>query len=264
MADAVIVSDTHLGWEESNKEEFKRFLETEANSLDKFIMAGDFFEFWRRGIEPAMAENGDILSRLNEMHDSGTEVVYVAGNHDWRFITSDIAPEPWTIEEEHVFGSGEREFRVVHGHQYDPANSNDFTNRRLCLSTDSTGGALARGYRRGTILFPVFDRIARVRHIFSELSIRAFGEAVVGRPSLRTFATLSNPNIIAEQEPERAERITRRAKADSERFVIFGHTHVPDIDEEHANCGAWTLEENSFVTVRNGEPNLETFRGGRM
>lgn len=250
----IAVSDTHFGFEKFNKQEFIRFLNfTKRQNPDKFLLIGDIFEFWRDGIESSMANNADIISKINDIHNNETDVIIIAGNHDWRLVTleergiSSIQP-PWNIKREFKFTSGNKEFIAKHGHQFDLANANPLTNRLLCLTDDDIGTFLSKIYSRGANISPAFATFSRKQQLIT-------------RPSLRTLSNLSNPNILAEEsERERVDRIRNRIQSIHKEFIIFGHTHVPEQGNNFVNLGSWTLDENTYVQIENGQVDLITFK----
>lgn len=249
----IAVSDTHFGFEEFNREEFSNFLDFVLNQQpDQFLLVGDILEYWRDGIEPVMATHADLLSKINNIQQSGTDVVVIAGNHDWRLITSEERgisniPAPWNVKREHSFTNGDREFIAKHGHQFDLANANPITNRLLCLTDDDIGTFLSNTYARGANVAPSFAAFARKPQL-------------IARPSLGTLGNLSNPNILARQsERDRADRIRNRIRSVHNEFVIFGHTHVPEIGDDYVNCGSWTQDENTYAQIENGQVDLKVF-----
>lgn len=53
----LVISDLHLGYEKSNKDEFYNFLEDYNTKLDHLIILGDFFDFWRKNNAEIVLEN---------------------------------------------------------------------------------------------------------------------------------------------------------------------------------------------------------------
>lgn len=84
MPDSVyIISDTHLGAATHEVErtllEFLRALRGQASTL---IINGDLFDFWFEWKTVIPRGAFKTLGALSELKDSGTEIVWVAGNHD--------------------------------------------------------------------------------------------------------------------------------------------------------------------------------------
>jgi len=138
----IAVSDLHLGWEESNPEEFKKFLDEKVKreSPDKFILIGDIYEMWRRGLISVTMEFSEITAKITEISNQGTEVVPIAAEYK-----------------------------------------------------------------------------------------------------------------------DRADRVVSRINKKYDEFVLFGHTHLPAITEDYANCGSWTGKENTFVEIKDEEVQLRTW-----
>lgn len=249
----IAVSDTHIGFEEFNKEEFMQFLDfVLTEQPDQFLLVGDIIEYWRNGIEPVMATHADIFSKINDIEQTNTDVIVIAGNHDWRLVTSEdrgisnISP-PWNVKREYTFTSGDKEFIAKHGHQFDLANANPLTNRLLCLTDDDVGEFISSAYSRAVSVTPSVSTFARKPQL-------------IARPSLGTIANLNNPNILATQpERERADRIRNRIQSVYDEFVIFGHTHIPQIGDGYANCGSWTLDENTYIQIDEEQVDLRVF-----
>jgi UDP-2,3-diacylglucosamine hydrolase len=88
MKDAYLISDAHLGIESPAKEAEKKrallaFLNEVASKGSALYVLGDLYDFWfeyRRGVSVSDSAVADVLSRLVS---NGTEVTYIAGNHDY-------------------------------------------------------------------------------------------------------------------------------------------------------------------------------------
>jgi len=86
-----IVSDNHFQrintpLEESRKQRFYSLLNHIKSTGGTLIIGGDFFDFWfeYKGYTPS--EFIEIFERLKNLKDSGVEIYYILGNHDyWDF-----------------------------------------------------------------------------------------------------------------------------------------------------------------------------------
>ena len=82
-APVYIISDTHLGAAPPQTErtllEFLRALRGRAKTL---VINGDLFDFWFEWKTVIPRNAFKTLGALSELKDSGTELVWVAGNHD--------------------------------------------------------------------------------------------------------------------------------------------------------------------------------------
>lgn len=250
----VVISDTHLGFEDANVEELESFIQNEVSRLrpDEFVLNGDIVDLWRRGIEPVMAEFSSVLSSIKSLEDRDINTRLIAGNHDWRWLKSsrgeiDESTPPWTAQESWEFSSGGDEFVVEHGHKYDLANNNPFTNRGLCLTNERQAQAISDFYDRASDTSPTVAAIGAREPLFP-------------RPNLSVLANLADPNQLASPEmSDRVERIERRAVSTNERYPIIGHTHTPKSSSELVNSGSWTGEKNTYVLVDAGDVELLEF-----
>jgi UDP-2,3-diacylglucosamine pyrophosphatase LpxH len=154
----VIASDFHLGSPFASEAKSRQFLDEEVPSLDPdvLVLAGDIYEMWWRGKLSSALDVGQFSAQLEQLHESGTDVVLVAGNHDrWLLEVGQdaadlIAPgEPWEVGEEFYFESGETAFVAVHGDEGDIIQR-DPLSEWLCLQTDQFG----------TFLLEVLDLIS--------------------------------------------------------------------------------------------------------
>lgn len=86
-----IVSDNHFkmaddDWEISRRKRLYSLFDQIKKSGGTLIIGGDFFDFWfdYKYVVPRLYT--DLILELSELHQSGIEVHYLAGNHDyWDF-----------------------------------------------------------------------------------------------------------------------------------------------------------------------------------
>ena len=87
----VVVSDVHLGYEKSDRDNFQIFLESETisklNDKDHFVLLGDIVDFWRNQNSDIFLDekNKNILSKLVDI-SLQTNTYYIIGNHDYSMI----------------------------------------------------------------------------------------------------------------------------------------------------------------------------------
>lgn len=92
------ISDAHLGAEGKEKEKIKEekllaFLHKIKEDGEFLYILGDMFEFWFEYKNVIPKDHFKILSQLRRVVDSGIEVNYVVGNHDFwlgDFLTAQI------------------------------------------------------------------------------------------------------------------------------------------------------------------------------
>lgn len=250
----IIVSDVHLGWEESNASDFTSFLSDYVmnQNPDELILAGDIIELWRRGITSILLEQSGVISKIDEVHHNGIDVIMLAGNHDWRFIESDgegsvISEKPWQFTDQYSFTDQNTDFTVVHGHKADSFNDNDRQNESLCITDDERSNTINSIYN--TIISKSFT-----------LDILSKRPPLVSRPNLGSLRSLSNPGYLSEPENiDYMELVEKRMKRMYSGHVIAGHTHNAKVEDGYANCGSWSGNRNTFIEVKDGKVKLKEF-----
>ncbi len=112
----VWLSDVHLGTKASRATELLNFLDTVQ--ADRIYLVGDIIDLERMKVRPSFPEtHRHVVSRLIELASTGTEVIYIPGNHD--FELRDVIGKvffgiPVLLEAEHETPNGER-FLITHG-----------------------------------------------------------------------------------------------------------------------------------------------------
>jgi UDP-2,3-diacylglucosamine pyrophosphatase LpxH len=250
----VILSDLHAGWDKSNTEEFIDFIEYASNSdIDEIVLAGDIFDMWRQGISTVFIEFSNVVSKIRKASVTGTNVVMIPGNHDWRLAETDeslFSIRPWKTKTQHRFTSGGEKFVVIHGHLHDPVNGNSRQNEALCVTDDETASAMDS----------FWNKIVSRSVAFDLLSPR---QPLLTRPSIRSLEHLSDPGVLSKDNGKNIkDAIVERIKREYDDYVIFGHTHLPEKQATYANCGSWTAKENTYIVVEEGEVELKRWSGG--
>jgi len=88
MERAAFFSDAHLGSSihEHEKEKEKKllsFLEYAKSNFDMVCICGDLFDFWFEYQHAVINRHFNILFKLSQLIESGVQVHYVSGNHDF-------------------------------------------------------------------------------------------------------------------------------------------------------------------------------------
>jgi meiotically up-regulated gene 157 (Mug157) protein len=90
MSKIVVASDQHLGYENSNADDFKNFLDyilTKRNDIQSFILLGDLVDMWRRDASGIFLEFSWMINQLLNIRNSKRiEIYIVAGNHDYHLL----------------------------------------------------------------------------------------------------------------------------------------------------------------------------------
>jgi UDP-2,3-diacylglucosamine hydrolase len=115
------LSDAHLGAEGPEKEKSKEgklisLLDRIKDEGELLYLVGDMFEFWFECKNVIPKEHFRVLIKLKELVDSGIEIKYLVGNHD--FWLGDFLPKkigiPIFREPVEVMHQGKRIF-IAHG-----------------------------------------------------------------------------------------------------------------------------------------------------
>jgi UDP-2,3-diacylglucosamine hydrolase len=126
-----IVSDLHLGVATPATERlFESYLSSIAGRVKTLVINGDLFDFWFEWKTVIPRRGFRTLAALATLKESGTEILYIAGNHDcWGgdVLREDVGVDytigpwegsigPWRVRVEHGDGLREtedRKYRMV-------------------------------------------------------------------------------------------------------------------------------------------------------
>jgi UDP-2,3-diacylglucosamine hydrolase len=224
-----ILSDAHVGAAPPEVERaVLAFLQSLRGRAASLVINGDLFDFWFewRGVIPRAGFR--ILAAVADLRDAGTEVVWMAGNHDC-----------W----------GGEVLREDVGVDY-----------RFDAWTGSLAGWRAR-VEHGDGLREVEDRkYRRLRTVLRHpLSIRAFRML---HPDLASRLALGSSHASrTHRAPDDGEGLRRVARETmrgdpSLELVVFGHSHVPTLERApegavYANAGSW-LDAYTYLEVTPG------------
>lgn len=242
MGDAAsyFLSDAHLGKNLPYDPQRERRLLNLLHSIEKaathLFILGDLFDFWIEYRDAIRPDYFPVLHALRRLVDGGTEVHYMAGNHDFalgNFLPGTVGiavhDSPWetTLQGKRLF--------LHHGDGL--------------LDTDSTYHFIKRILRNQTN-----------QKIFKLLP-PTLGIAIASYFSCKSRNAHKPEEILS-----RAHEYRIRAKSIVEEgydWVFFGHTHRPELTRWDAggycNTGDW-LTHNSFARMRNGDVRLWRYR----
>jgi UDP-2,3-diacylglucosamine hydrolase len=235
-APVYFISDAHLGRDIAGCDDREKhlliFLDTLALSADKLFIVGDLFDFWieyRYAIRPDYFK---VLHQLRKLVESGVEVHYLAGNHDFAlgsFIENTIG---------------------IHTH----LNHYETTiqGKRLHLFH---GDGLIRadvGYRLlRTILRNSFNqRLFKLIHPNIGVPLGT----ICSGSSRKMTSRWMNEHILEEYRQRACEYFEQ-----GNDIVVFGHTHRPEIsrmgEKVFCNSGEW-IEQYTFAKLQDGAMSL--------
>ena len=228
------ISDVHFYLIKSEQENKK--LQKVSNLFDTIIVnqgtliiVGDFFDFWLEHKESIPRHYFHILCKLSKMTQSGCEVHYVAGNHDFwlsDFITDELGIQIHLEPMKTIID--ERKFYIAHGDGINPKDKgyhflkkvlrNKFIKKLAPMISPALAYYIAR----------------RISH-----SSRKFDRK---DPDFIAFEHSTMKNFYQEKFNEGFD------------YVILGHYHTPEFTKENGhifmNCGDW-LENFSFGILDN-------------
>lgn len=220
-------SDAHLGIgtreEDRQKErELVRFLNVVRRDGERLFIVGDLFDYWFEYRTVVPKGYVRLLSKLAELSDSGVEITYLAGNHDFWVRTyfheelgMEICPEPIECE---IHG---KRFYIHHG---DGILKND------------TGYRILKRVLRNRVNIYLFsllhpDLASRIARWSSQTSRQHTSRRTIEGDDMLEFA-----------EKKIAEGIDA---------VVMGHNHVPCLRNigaaTYVNLGDWISEQTYAV-----------------
>lgn len=225
----IFLADAHLlDPADNNYQRLLTFLRQQRGTIRNLVMLGDIFEFWVGYRHTVFAPFVPLLEELRLQRESGTELIFVEGNHDFHLgpyfseiLECRILPDGGTLELD-----GKRIF-IAHGDQVNP----DDRGYRLLRS------ALRCRLSRLLLALAPPDWAWRVSRWASRLSSRRKKSRVCYLPEelLLNFAQ---------------ERFAEGYDA-----VLIGHFHIPlyrKLDEKLLVClGDW-IEQDSYAVFENG------------
>jgi UDP-2,3-diacylglucosamine pyrophosphatase LpxH len=245
----IAVSDVHIGYDKCNRADFARFLDWVALQEDvtDLVLAGDILEFWRRDMVAVTIESADIIARLIAMYKGGTNVHYIAGNHDYVVRHLKIFSNRFKFSTKVELKEDGVDYTFIHGWELDP-DMNDIFFDPLCWSDDKIGRVADRVWDMySKYVNPIKYPLEWIRQWISKKTINEMVKPPEEREFTSAFTTAAVDSIIAE-----------------DNMLICGHTHSPCIIEskKYANCGSWCTNENihgTYITIDGNEIQLRKF-----
>jgi UDP-2,3-diacylglucosamine pyrophosphatase LpxH len=217
MNEIVIISDIHLGSDVCQVEKLCKFLD--KVSTQTLIINGDLFDSW--DFRRLRKDHWKILKKLRQLSDK-IKVVWISGNHDGpaELVSHLIGVD---FVDEYFIDSGDKKIVVLHGDVFD-----NFISKYPIFTKFAD-----KIYR----LIQRYDRFHNNEYYYSNLAKR----------NSKTFLRCS------EQIADRAIQYCKDKDCD---IVICGHTHsvltkLSDMVQYH-NCGCWTENSCSFITINSG------------
>jgi UDP-2,3-diacylglucosamine pyrophosphatase LpxH/glycosyltransferase involved in cell wall biosynthesis len=233
----VILSDIHLGTEDSKALEVVEFLK--HLKCDKLILNGDIIDGWalRRGGRWRGRHSRVIRKVVKMMEKDQTEVVYLRGNHDdilERFLPMAFGRMRVAKEHIHVSADGTR-YLVVHGDGFDSVS----TNHRWLASLGAVG----------------YDFLLKVNRVYNKW--RAWRGKEYFSLSKKIKAKVKSAVSFVDRYEELLQDLARHRRCDG---IICGHIHTPEdkwVGEIHyLNSGDWVESLTAILEHEDGRMEL--------
>jgi UDP-2,3-diacylglucosamine pyrophosphatase LpxH len=252
----IVVSDQHLGYQNSDKQSFNSFLEELKGQADitDLVLLGDVVDMWRRDASGVFLENRDTLDIIGVLQQR-MNVHYIAGNHDYHVLQLQDHSYPFQFLGNLTLSDGNRTLRFLHGHEFDPLQQPPLM-EALCRTMFDGGGGFESG-AWATLTRDWSDARYFLSLIFSKRGIRKKVETLQTPPEARLKNTLGD--------------VERQACASvgAGEVLVFGHTHRPFVNksENVVNSGSWVTDapvHNTYVRIEAGKPRLFIYRGDEI
>jgi UDP-2,3-diacylglucosamine hydrolase len=233
-----IVSDLHLGVASPEIERsFESYLKAIEGKVSTLVINGDLFDFWFEWKTVIPRRGFRTLAALAHLRESGTEILYIAGNHDcWGgdVLRQDVGVQyqlgPWEGE------IGPWRVRVEHG--------------------DGLREAEDRKYRMVRPIMRSPTAIWLFRRLHPDWATRL---AAGSSNASRTYAARDGGSGL------RAIAHARLATEPDLDAVVFAHSHVAALERAgerqiFANAGSW-LDAPTYIEITDSSIALCEWRG---
>lgn len=238
----IIISDAHLKFHENSEDTQRRkrvcsFLETLKGNTDILIINGDFFDLWVAWKHVIIRNYFPVLQILSELKQSGTRIIMTPGNHDFwfnTFLKEQIGIE--IMKDSFIETIQGKSFFINHGDRF---TRNDIRYQ----------------------VYRFFIRNKLIQLIFSlfhpdfalEIGLK------LSRSSRKRKVPQKRKTVMISCFREAAAKLIKENNYD---FVIFGHSHVPALEESenghYANSGDWIIS-NTYLEFDGKELKLNRY-----
>ena len=231
-----IVSDLHLGVATPETERlFERYLSAIEGDVKSLVINGDLFDFWFEWKSVIPRRGFRTLAALANLRERGTEILYVAGNHDcWggEVLRNDVGVQyeigPWDGQ------IGNWHVRVEHG-----------------------DGLREREDRKYRMIRPVMRSplaIAMFRSLHPDWATRL---ATGSSNASRSYSARDGGAGL------RAIALEQLATNPSLDVIVYGHSHVAALEraasgQVFANAGSW-LDAPTYIEIGDAAIELLTW-----
>ncbi len=232
---AIFIADAHLRHpSDHNYRHLLDFLDQQQGKVDALFLLGDIFEFWIGYQQVVFFEHLPLLSRLQQLVNSGCRLFYVEGNHDFNlgdFFTRSL--NCTVVPDQQIIDWDDKKIFICHGDLANP---------------QAKGYRLLRAFWRNPLLkfaarvIPP-DWTWRIGNFLCDLSRKKTRKHQDPSPVLLPYA--------------------RTSLATGADCFVCGHFHYPlhtAIDEQPVIVlGDW-IHQFSYLELRDGTFDLKIFQ----
>jgi len=220
-----IVSDIHLGYKNSDKDSFNRFLDSlqDDTQTTDLVLLGDIVDMWRRDAAGVFLENWDIVQKIINLKQK-MRVHYVAGNHDYHVLHMRNHSYPFNFAKDLKFTDRKYTYVICHGLEFDP-------HQKIAIME--------------ALCHVMYDPIENFEDLFG---------GVTQPPEKRLSQILKDVEHIAYSKIKNDEMLV---------FGHTHHPFINDA-ENVVNTGCWVTDStvhNTVVEISGGKPRLYIFEG---
>lgn len=235
----VWISDVHLGTPACRADDLHKFLaQVEA---DRLFLVGDILDLERMKVRPWFPDSHSrVVNRLMQLSSSGTEVLFIPGNHDHEFRNMtgrEIFGIPILNEAVHETRDGRR-LLVTHG--------------------DVLDGEIRQGTNLDAFGAAAYALLMRLDVLVNDLRHR------LGHDHLSISAHVKNRIASANAYICRFEQVAADyAKRRGFDGIVCGHIHRPRVRTidgvTYANDGDWVEHRTALAECQDGSLELLSF-----
>lgn len=251
----IAVSDMHLGAEGSNRDRFINFIDNIEDDVDRLVLLGDIFDFWRRDPVGVLLENIEIVGKLMSLEPE-INVFYVVGNHDFHLIRfpQSYFGVKFDIRYDLSLEYGGTKYRFIHGHQLENKQFGTLEMYEtfadaLCMAGDDVGKAADMIWKKIGEGGGILDMIRNFLGI-SMYSSNPRPKATLPWIRERIGEIILKPEErnLKKYEEYAIELIDEEYKGE---FLIYAHSHEPfvKVEKNIANTGSWVEGSSDYLEI---------------
>ena len=248
----IVVSDVHLGYENSDKKSFNIYLDGLQHDYEftDLVLLGDLVDMWRRDSSGVFLENHDTFEKVLGLGQK-VRAHYVAGNHDFHVLKMKGHSYPLNFIKGLDLTDGDYNYRFLHGYEFDQDQKESHMEALCRVMSDEVESIVSDAWSTmtrdlGDLRSMLVDPLMRER--------RKQQGGLMLKPEIRLKDRLRGieSHVCSIVRPS--------------EILVFGHTHRPFINkaETVVNCGSWVNDSpihNTYVELHNGKPRLFAFGG---